>query len=119
MKVNGIEYGGQDENAISFNIDAGALKGDAVGLTGNGTAGRGADNDAFYGKVQIVEQDGVGAVKRDGIVVVPCVSAGLTAGYRNLAVNGAGKVKIASSGGRAAWVIAVDATNNLAAIDLG
>ncbi|ULH17358.1 hypothetical protein MF271_19400 (plasmid) [Deinococcus sp. KNUC1210] len=116
MKFNNVEYASQDENALTFTLVAGAVQGDAVTLTGNGTAGRGADGDPFYGKLNLPEGDGKGAVSRDGIVIVKYTGA-LTAGYRQVTVDGAGKVKPAAATGRACWVIGVDGT--YAAIDLG
>lgn len=116
MKFNNVEYAGQDENALTFTLTAGTVQGDAVTLTGNGAAGRGADGDPFYGKANLPEGDAKGAVSRDGIVIVKYTGA-LTAGYRQIAVDGAGKVKPGSATSRWAWVIGVDGT--YAAVDLG
>ncbi|GGR11426.1 hypothetical protein [Deinococcus ruber] len=119
MKLNGIEYGGQDNNALTFTMGVGVVAGDAVTVKVAGTADRGTSGDPLYGKASIVERDGRGAVERDGIVIFPYAGT-LNPGYQQLAVNGLGKVIAGTGGnGRWAWVLGTDSTLGNAVIDLG
>ena len=117
MKVNGIEYGGQHNTALSYTLDNGTQVGDAVTATAAGTAGRGAADAALLGKVTTKEPDGIGAVTKRGVIVVPWTGAAVF-GHQKVGVDGAGKAKVSATG-RGCEVIAVDTTTNLAAIDLG
>ena len=117
MKFAGIEYVGQgDDGGITYVIATGALEGEAVTLTTTATMGRGSDSDVFVGKLVKKEGDSKGTVVCHGVVVVPA-AVGLTAGFKGLQVDGAGKVKAgASNAGRQALVIGV--LDGFAAIDL-
>lgn len=115
MKINGVEYAGQREHALTFTLDVGTARGDAVAMTAAGTCGRGADGNPFYGRCISTEADGKGAVSGVGVVVVPWVGSAVS-GLQSLVVNGAGAAKVGANG-RSAFVIGV--ASGFAAIDLG
>lgn len=117
MFVGKIKLLGQADT-ITLKYAAGTQVGDAVTLTANATVGRGADGDPFYGKVLVVEADGLCTVIRESNVDL-AYAGSLTAGYRQLGVNGAGKIKTVTSGGVMKWVDAVDATTTTASVNLG
>lgn len=117
MKVNGVEYGGQHNLALTYTLDNGTQIGDAVTATAAGTAGRGAADAPLLGKVMTKEPDSVGAVTRRGVIVVPWTGAAVF-GHQKVGVDGAGKAKVSATG-RNCEVIAVDTGQNIAAIDLG
>ncbi|WP_104992715.1 hypothetical protein [Deinococcus sp. NW-56] len=117
MKFNGVEYAGQHNTGLTFTLDAGAAIGDAVAQTAAGAAGRGAADAPLLGKCVSSEADGKGTVFTRGVIVVPWTGAAVF-GRQKVGVDGAGKAKVAAAG-RECQVLGVDATEGLAAIDLG
>lgn len=97
-KINGVEYAGQTEKALTYTIAAGAVVSDAVALTAAGTAGRGAAEAVLLGKLVTLEADGKGAVAKRGIIIVRYTGV-LTFGFVELVVDGAGAVKAAAVAG--------------------
>ncbi|KQR33129.1 hypothetical protein [Deinococcus sp. Leaf326] len=117
MRIGTVDYGGQHNTAITYLLDNGTQIGDAVTATAAGTAGRGTADAALLGKVSTKEFDGLGAVVKRGVIVVPWTGAAVF-GHQKIGVDGTGKAKVSATG-RGCDVIGVDTTNNLAAIDLG
>lgn len=115
MKLNGIEFAGQHNSALTYALDAGTVRGDAVTQTAAATAGRGATDAPLLGKLETKEGDGLGAVIKRGVIVVPWAGAAVF-GLQKIGVDGAGKAKVSATG-RNCEVIGV--ADGYAAIDLG
>ncbi|UQN10375.1 hypothetical protein [Deinococcus sp. QL22] len=82
-------------------IAAGAVVGDAVAYTAEGTVGRGADGDPLFGKVQNIESDRKGLVNTIGSGAQTLTAqAAVPLGPQNLVVDGAGGVKVGAAGTR-------------------
>jgi hypothetical protein len=97
-----------------------AVEGKFVALTGDLTVGFGADTNPLYGKIMKYERDGLVSVQVGGYTWGPGVSGALAAAGSNLAVNGAGLVKVAGAGVYSRpKSVGVDATNVLVAVDFG
>lgn len=117
MRIGKNVLNGQDVD-VTLKIANGTQEGDAVTLTADGTAGRGTDGDPLYGKVLKIENDGYGTVRRRTTLDLTYTGT-FARGLKTLQVDGAGKVKVASSGtGLVRWVLATDATTTTACIDL-
>ena len=112
MKINNVEYGGQDVKGLTFtlNTTGSPVEGDAVTITGDGEVGRGADTNPLYGKLVKIELNaalapsGKCTVERTGIVNFKKTAAAIAAGLQELVVDGAGLVKV-GVGGRTVNVI--------------
>lgn len=128
MKINNVEYGGQDVKGLTFTLNTTGTpaEDDAVVITADGEVGRGADANPLYGKLVKIELDaalqpaGKCTVERTGIINFKKTAAAITAGPQELVVDGAGLVKV-GVGGRKAYVIGsgiVDGTEYVS-VDLG
>lgn len=115
IKFNGIEYAGQHNTGLTYALDVGAVRGDAVTQTAAATAGRGAADAALLGKLETRDSDGLGTVIKRGVIVVPWTGAAVF-GLQKVGVDGAGKAKVSATG-RNCDVIGV--ADGYAAIDLG
>lgn len=108
--------------------------GKAVTITANGTAGLGAANNEFFGKVVRYDSDGYVAVQFEGFVEVPYLNdANAPVLGKKVVVDGLGNVRIApeqavNEGGTATYtivekgrgiVVSLDATNLKATVWLG
>ena len=93
--------------------------GDVVALTAGGTVGFGTAGAAPCGVVLTLEKDQKAAVQVDGFATVAYTgSAAPAVGWTGLAVDGAGGVQAASSGGRSCLVVRVDTAAKTAVIKL-
>lgn len=80
-------------------IAAGAVVGDAVAYTAEGTVGRGADGAPLFGKVQNIEADRKGLVNRQGSGAQTLTAQNaIPLGPQTLVVDGAGGVKVGPGG---------------------
>lgn len=111
MKKDGIEWNGRDYCAVTANLVALTVIGDAVTAVAGvqGQAGRGTNGDTFLGKIhQIDPSDGKGTLQLDGEISLQYSgTAPVPSSVTFLQVDGAGKVKTAATG-RQVFVAAVD-----------
>jgi hypothetical protein len=119
MKKDGIEWNGRDYEAVTVNLVAGSVVGDALTAVAGvqGQVGRGTSGDTFLGKLhKIDDADGKGTFQMDGEMSVGYSGTALVpSSVVFLQVDGAGKVKTAATG-RQAFVAAVDTTTTTAII---
>ena len=93
--------------------------GHAVTLTAAETVGLGSAGGALCGVIAGLEKDQKAAVQVEGFVTVAYTgSAAPAVGWTGLAVDGAGGVQAASSGGRSCLVVRVDTAAKTAVIKL-
>ena len=128
MKINNVEYGGQDVKGLTFglNTTGDPAEGDAVILTADGEVGLGSDTNPLYGKLAKIEQtaaltpSGKCTVERTGIINFKKTAAAIAAGPQTLVVDGAGLVKT-GAGGRAVNVIGTGTIDSVeyVAVDFG
>lgn len=105
VTVGKVKFTEDPDREQSYNIAAGAVAGDAVTLTANGTAGRGADTNPLLGKLNRLEGDAVGNVGTQGRYEYRRTAAAVALGPVLVVVDGAGLVKT-GAGGRTCTCIA-------------
>ncbi|HJH61847.1 MAG TPA: hypothetical protein IAC84_01030 [Firmicutes bacterium] len=121
-----ISFAGIGQVAATFEAQeptGGSLErleiGMAVALTEANTVGLGASGNSPCGVILALEKDGKATVQVDGFAQVGYSGASAPAvGWVNLAVDGAGKVQVASTGGRSCLVVQVDTSAQTAVIKL-
>lgn len=112
MKVSFEEIG---HLSATFAADSGE-NGQVCKLSANGKVAPCADGDAFIGVMEGVRK-GFTAVQLHGFAEVSYTGTAPSLGYVNLAANGSGGVKTATSG-RSHLVVSVDTTAMTAIIEL-
>jgi hypothetical protein len=119
MKKDGLEWNGRDYSAVTVNLVALTVIGDAVAAVAGvqGQAGRGTNGDTFLGKIhQIDPSDGKGTLQIQGeMSVLYSGTAPTPSSVVFLQVDGTGKVKTAATG-RHCFVAAVDVATTTAII---
>jgi hypothetical protein len=120
MKRAGIEFAPLAHNVLHTFANNNGQVGDAVTFSADATVGRGAAEGYFVGKLENL--DGTTATVTIGgyNVFVPYVTSGFPArGRAEVAVDGAGKIKIVATPGtgRVVTVVFVDAASGLACIN--
>lgn len=121
-----ISFAGIGQVAATFEVQeptGGSVErleiGMAVTLTAANTVGIGAADGTLCGVILALEKDGKATVQVDGFAKVGYSGATAPAvGWVNLAVDGAGKVQVASTGGRSCLVVQVDTSAQTAVIKL-
>ena len=117
-----ICFEGIGQVAATFQVDKEDIDsvkpGMAVILTDDGTVGLSDGDDAPCGVVLGGVRGGAAAVQIGGVAKVNCSDEGLKAGWRELACDDKGGVKIASGDGLNCLVLAVDKTEKTAVIKL-
>lgn len=103
-----VSFEGVGQVCATF-LGGGLTEGHVVKLTGNGTVGECAADDAFCG-VAVCCKDDACTVQVGGFVSVRYTGTAPAAGWRALAADGTGGVKAAASGGVNCLVADVDTT---------
>ena len=118
-----ISFAGIGQVAATFAVTQTEEKplsiGHAVALTAADTVGLGSAGAAPCGVILSLDKDDKAAVQVEGFATVAYTgSAAPAVGWTGLAVDGAGGVQAASSGGRSCLVVRVDTAAKTAVIKL-
>lgn len=111
-----VSFEGVGQVCATF-LGGGLTEGHVVKLTGNGTVGACAADDAFCG-VAVCCKDDACTVQVGGFVSVGYTGTAPAAGWKALAADGSGGVKAVTSGGVTCLVADVNTTAKTVTIKL-
>lgn len=111
-----VSFEGVGQVCATF-MGGGLTEGHVVKLTGSGTVGACAADDAFCG-VAVCCKDDACTVQVGGFVSVGYTGTAPTVGWKALAADGSGGVKAVTSGGVTCLVADVDTTAKTVTIKL-
>lgn len=97
LRLSGVDHTDDPIRAYTSAVASGAVAGDAVTKTAEGTVGRGADTEPLVGRLELVETDGLGTVATRGRFWYRRAGAAL-ADVADIVVDGAGAVKAGTGG---------------------
>ncbi|NLO46320.1 MAG: hypothetical protein GX107_07505 [Clostridiales bacterium] len=107
-----ISFDGFKEKTLTFKAAAGFdTAGVPVIVSAGNTVNECGIGDSFCG-ISKSFRNGLAAVQLSGIVTIGYSGTAPSAGYNNLACNGAGKVSVASEGGREYLIVDVNTTKS-------
>lgn len=104
-----ISYEGIGQTVVTMMTAGQVEPGMAVALTAADTVGVGTEGALLCGVV-LSAPNGMAAVQLSGLAEVGYAGTAPGVGWASLALNGSGKVKTVSSGGRSMLVLQVDQT---------